>query len=71
MKQLIIISNDRLHFSSNTVCSDFNDTINIIESLSKINYLNFFSRKNIDKGIYEAKVFNKSQLRISQIKYLN
>ena len=71
MKKLIIISNDRLHFSSNTVCSDFNDTINIIESLSKINYLNFISRKNFNKGIHEAKIFNKSQLKISQIKSLN
>jgi glycosyltransferase involved in cell wall biosynthesis len=70
MKKLIIISNDKLHFTKNTVSSDFNDTINIIESLSKINYLNFFSRKKIGKGIHKAKVLNKSKLKISQLRSL-
>ena len=55
MKKLIIISNDKLHFTNNTVSSDFNDTININESLSKINYLNFFSRKKIGKVFIKQK----------------
>ena len=71
MKKITIISNDRLYFNRNSVCSNFNDTINIIESLSKINHLNFFSRKSFNKGIHETKVLNKSLLRISQIISLN
>ena len=51
MKKIIFISNDKLYFSKKEVCADFNDTINIIESLSKRNYLYFISRKNILKGI--------------------
>lgn len=71
MKKLIIISNDKLYFEKKGICSDFNDTINIIEGLSKKNYLYFFSRKKKIKGIYKAKITNKSQLKISQIKSLN
>jgi len=71
MKKLIIISNDRLYFNRRTVCSNSNDTINIIEGLSKINHLNFFSRKSSNKGIHETKVLNKSLLRIPQISSLN
>ncbi len=68
MKKLLIISNDKLHFNSNFIFSDYNDTINIIEGLSKKNYLNFISRKNITKGIYQAKVTLKSKLSLSEIK---
>ena len=32
---LLIISNDVLNINKNVVSSDYNDTINIIESLSK------------------------------------
>ena len=71
MKKLIIISNDKLYFEKKDIYSDFNDTINIIESLSKKNYLYFFSRKSKTKGIYKAKTLNKSQLKISHIKSLN
>ena len=35
MKKLVIISNDRLYLGKNNIRADFNDTINIIESLSK------------------------------------
>jgi len=71
MKKIIFISNDKLYFSKKEVCADFNDTINIIESLSKRNYLYFISRKNILKGIYKTKIKNKSQIKISHIKYIN
>ena len=67
MKKLIIISNDKLYFEKKGICSDFNDTINIIEGLSKKNYLYFFSRKNKTKGIHKAKIINKSRLEISHI----
>ena len=71
MKKLIIISNDRLYFDSNSIRSNFNDTINIIEGLSKKNYLNFFCRKTSIKGIHKTIITKKSQLKISQIKLLD
>ena len=33
--KIVIISNDRLYLGKNDIRTDFNDTINIIESLSK------------------------------------
>ena len=33
--KIVIISNDRLYLGKNDVRTDFNDIINIIESLSK------------------------------------
>tara|TARA_B100000989_G_C19501236_1_gene454387 strand:- start:588 stop:1589 length:1002 start_codon:yes stop_codon:yes gene_type:complete len=71
MKKLIIISNDKLYFDNNSVRSNFNDTINIIEGLSKKNHLNFFCRKTSAKGIHKTIVTKKSQLKISQIKLLD
>ena len=71
MKKLIIISNDKIYFDSKFVCTDFNDTLNIIEGLSKQNYLYFISRKNKVKGIYKTKIKNKAQIKISQISSLN
>ena len=35
MKKIILISNDKLYFNQTKVFSEFNDTINIIEGLSK------------------------------------
>ena len=55
MKKLLIISNDRLYFNSNFIFSDYNDTINIIEGLSKKNYLNFISRKILQKVFIKPK----------------
>ena len=71
MKKLIIISNDKIYFDSKFVCTDFNDTLNIIEGLSKQNYLYFISRKNKIRGIYKTKIKNKAQIKISQISSLN
>ncbi len=71
MKKIILISNDRLFFGKSDVCADYNDTINIIESLSKKNHLYFISRKNASKGIFKTKVRKKSYIKISQIKYLD
>jgi hypothetical protein len=34
-KNILIISNDRLFIEKNKISSDYNDTINIIEGLSK------------------------------------
>lgn len=71
MKKLIIISNDKIYFDNKFVYTDFNDTLNIIEGLSKKYYLYFFSRKNKVKGIYKTKIKNKTQLKISQIRSLD
>ena len=71
MKKIVLISNDKLYFGKKLVCADFNDTINIIESLSKKNYLYFVSRKNITRGIFKTRIKNKSQIKISEIKYLD
>tara|TARA_E500000178_G_scaffold111208_1_gene111000 strand:- start:931 stop:1932 length:1002 start_codon:yes stop_codon:yes gene_type:complete len=71
MKKIIIISNDRLYFNKKEIRTDFNDTINIIESLSKKNFLYFIARKNLSKGIYKTKIQNKSQIKISSIKSLD
>jgi len=35
MKNLIIISNDKINYEKNNISSDFNDTINIINTLKK------------------------------------
>ena len=71
MKKLIIISNDKIYFDNKFVRTDFNDTLNIIEGLSKKNYLYFFSRKSKFKGIYKTKIKKKTQLKISDIRFLN
>ena len=71
MKKLILISNDKLYFGKKEVYSDFNDTINIIESLSKKNNLFFVSRNSSSKGIFKTKIINKLQIKISQIKLLD
>ena len=71
MKKMIIISNDRLYFSKNEIRADFNDILNITESLSKKNFLYFISRKNLSRGIYKTKIKNKSQIDIFSIKFLN
>ena len=51
MKKLILISNDHLKLDSKSVSSNFNDTINIIQGLTKIIFYIFFVDKN-KKGIY-------------------
>ena len=45
MKKLILITNDYLKFNNNSVSSNYNDTINIIQAISKNNFLYFLCRK--------------------------
>ena len=71
MKKLIVISNDQIRFSKNEVSADFNDTINIVEALSKRNHLYFISRKTESKRLCKVKIKNKSIIKVSQIKNLN
>jgi len=68
MKNLVIISNDKLYFDKDRVFAEFNDTINIIEGLSKSNYLNFISRKSKKRGNHKALIKNMVKIKISEIK---
>jgi len=58
-KNILIISNDRLFIEKNKISSDYNDTINIIEGLSKKNKLSFFCRKASKLNNYFVKLKNK------------
>ena len=49
MKKLILISNDYLKFNNNSVSADYNDTINIIQAISKIIFFIFYVGKKIKK----------------------
>lgn len=60
----LIISNDKLNIQGDKISSDYNDTINIIESLAKKNHLNFLCRfenkfKNFISKKLKYKNFNK------------
>ena len=71
MKKLIILSNDKLYFKNKTVYSDYNDTINIIQALSKKNDIFFLSRMSKKKGAFKTKINNQNKLGIFDIKSLN
>ncbi len=43
-KNILIISNDKLFIEKNIISSDYNDTVNIVESLARKNQLSFFCR---------------------------
>ena len=55
-------------FDKDRVFAEFNDTINIIEGLSKSNYLNFISRKSKKRGNHKALIKNMVKIKISEIK---
>ena len=59
MKKLILISNDYLKFNNNSVSADYNDTINIIQAISKNNFLYFLCRKKNKKGIFKTTLKKK------------
>lgn len=71
MKKLILISNDKLNFNGKEVSSDFNDTVNIIEALSKENFLYFFSRKKSTKGSFKTPLNKNIELKLSDVFSLN
>ena len=71
MKKIVLISNDKLYFNRAVVSSDFNDTINIIESLSKESKLYFFSRKNKTKGSFKTFLNKNVKLKLSKVFSLN
>ena len=70
MKKIILISNDKLYFDKNKVLGDYNDTINIIESLSKKNYIYFISRASIVKGIFKQILKINLNLKFPKLKIL-
>lgn len=67
MKKLILISNDYLKFHNNSVSTDYNDTINIIQAISKNNFLYFLCRKKNKKGIFKATLKKKKKLKFFDI----
>ena len=66
MRKYIVLSNDKIFLKNKVVSSDFNDTINIIEGLSKKNNLSFFCRttKNISNFSIKLKK-NKKFIRLN------
>ncbi len=67
MKKLILLTNDYLKFDKNSVSSNFNDTINIIEAISKDNFLYFFCRQKNNQGIFKTFLKKKYRLKFSDI----
>ena len=67
MKKLILITNDYLKLNNNSVSSNYNDTINIIQAISKNNFLYFLCRQKNIKGIF--KTFLKKKKKIEIFKY--
>ena len=45
-KNILILSNDKLYLKNDIISSEYNDTINIIESLAKKNNLKFICRSS-------------------------
>lgn len=78
MKNLLIISNDKIFFSKSEISSKFNDTVNIIEALQKRFNIFLVSRKNkkrenfsLKKKIIIRLTFNKFfSLKKKKIKLL-
>lgn len=71
MKKLILITNDYLKLNNNSVSSNYNDTINIIQAISKNNFLYFLCRQKNIKGIFKTFLKKKKKLKFSDIFSLN
>ena len=59
MKNLIVISNDKLFFSKRGISSKFNDTLNILDALQKKFNIFLISRK-----AHSAENFNLKRTKI-------
>ena len=55
MRSLIIISNDEIYLNDNTISSNYNDTVNIIEGLKNHFDIEILSRKSSKKKIFSIK----------------
>ena len=67
MKKLLLLTNDHIKFETNSISSDFNDTINIIQAISKNNFLYFFCRKKNESGIFKTSLKKKFKLKLLDI----
>ena len=59
MKKYLVLSNDKIFLKNKKVSSDFNDVINIIESIGKKNEILLLSRNSKKKLPFLGKIFNK------------
>jgi len=68
-KNILLISNDKLFFKKDIISSDYNDTINIIEALSKKSFLSFCSRSASGRQNFISK--NNKYNKFSKLNFLN
>ena len=66
MKNLIIISNDKINYEKNNISSDFNDTINIINTLKKK-----FNIYLVSLNSNKKQLFRTSSSKISKFDFKN
>ena len=69
MKSIIVLSNDEVSISQNNFSSDYNDTVNILESLDKKFNIKISSRKSKSKKNFSFKFINN--LEFLDDNYLN
>ena len=69
MKSIIVLSNDEVSISQNNFSSDYNDTVNILESLDKKFNIKILSRKSKSKKNFSFKFINN--LEFLDDNYLN
>jgi hypothetical protein len=65
MKKYLVLSNDKIFLKNKKVSSDFNDVINIIESIGKKYEIFLLSRNSKKKLPFSGKILNK----ITRINY--
>ncbi len=56
MRSLIIISNDEIYINDNSISSNYNDTINIIDGLKNYFDIEILSRKSSKKRAFSTKI---------------
>jgi len=56
MRSLIIISNDEIYINDNSISSNYNDTINIIDGLKNYFNIEILSRKSSKKKAFSTKI---------------
>jgi len=66
MRKYVVLSNDKIFLKNKVVSSDFNDTINIIQSINKKYEIFLFSRNSKKKLHF----FVKKQNKIDKINYI-
>ena len=66
MKNLIVISNDKLFFFKRGISSKFNDTLNILDALQKKFNIFLISRK-----AYSTENFNLKRTKINKFSFKN